>query len=590
MRALALIIAGLAIGFGAAYLLLPADSPGPVAAATAESGQQYTCGMHPEIVSDEPGICPICNMKLTPKREAGEGAVRVDPATRQNMGLVTMPATYRTVTRSVQAFGKVAVPDPNVSAITLKFEGWIERLFVNEEGEEVFKGQPLAEVYSPALVAAQREYLVAHRKAENHDGMSRLLRMAEERLRNWDIPADQIERLRETGEVSRTMMVRAPASGIVLSKNVNTGDRVSPMAVLFELADLSTVWVEAFVYEEELPFVERGLTGTISTPSAPGERFESEVTFVSPVLDNKRQAEIRLVLANPNLMLKPEMYAEVILARAVPDERLVVPRKAVINSGERQMVFVASGEDTYQPRVVSTGVVGSDDMVEIQSGLNDGEDVVVSGQFLLDSETRLNEVLAQGGGHQHDHGGGGAQEHADTERAAMSETATVDDPYDIHTCPMPSHFHVLNYGPGTCEECGMDLVHVSEKGNEPVYVCPMPQCGVVQKDSGVCPVCNMHLIEYEYEDKETAETESKRAKDDPYDIHTCPMPSHFHVLNYGPGTCEECGMDLVHVSGTENRPVYVCPMPECGVAQTEPGVCPVCNMHLTEYPAESSDD
>ncbi|UCG62549.1 MAG: efflux RND transporter periplasmic adaptor subunit [Candidatus Zixiibacteriota bacterium] len=496
MRTIIIAIACVVLGFGAAYLIQPVWTTGE-AAVTMSDGQQYTCGMHPEIISDKPGICPICNMKLTPKRDvgAGEGTVRIDPATKQNMGLVTAIATYQDLTRTVHTFGAVTVPEPNVHRVTLKVDGWVERLFVAEEGEQVFEGQPLLEIYSPDLITAQKELMVALKPGSNGT-MARLAESARSRLRNWDISDDQLDRLVESGEVTRTLIVRAPADGHVRAKNVTEGDRVSARSTLYEIVDLSNVWIEAQVYEPDLSYLKLHQTARVSIPSLPGRSFEGRVTYISPILDSQGQTEIRLILDNPDYLLKPEMYAEVTIESVLDGQRLAIPRSAVINSGTRQLVFVADDKEAYEPRVVVTGAVVEDEMIEVVDGLAPGAAVVTSGQFLLDSETRLSEATRASGGHMHDNSKKvELEDHSDHGEDKMN----VEDPYNIHTCPMPSHFHVLNYGPGECPECGMDLVPVTETDNAPIYVCPMPECKVATKEPGVCPVCNMHLKEYQPE-------------------------------------------------------------------------------------------
>jgi RND family efflux transporter MFP subunit len=481
------------LGFGAAYFLLPVASNGDVAATVTDT-RQYSCGMHPEIVSDEPGICPICNMKLTPKRDGGTaaGTVRIDPAARQNMGLVTTAVTYQNLTRSVRTSGEVSVPDPNVHSVTLKVDGWVERLFVAEEGERVFEGQPLLEIYSPHLVTAQKELVIAL-NSENNASMDRLAKAARSRLQNWDISDDQLERLVESGEVKRRLIVRSPADGFVRSKSVAEGDRVSSRSVLYEIADISDVWIMANVYEQDLPYLALRQPATVALPSLPGRVFEGRVSYISPLLDNQGQVEIRLTLNNADFALKPGMYADVILESTLEGDRLVIPRAAVINSGVRQLVYVAGENESYEPRPVVTGAVGKNDLIEVVNGLSLGEAVVTSGQFLLDSETRLSEAIYAAGDHKH-----GSNEIADHKyhNHYNAEEIERDDPYDIHTCPMPSHSYVLNYGPAECPDCGMALVPVSETDNIPVYVCPMPECGVASRDPGVCPVCNMALKEY----------------------------------------------------------------------------------------------
>jgi Cu(I)/Ag(I) efflux system membrane fusion protein/cobalt-zinc-cadmium efflux system membrane fusion protein len=504
MKTLVIAIACLIVGFGAAFLVLP-ESQTPDASVTKAAPQLYTCGMHPEIISPEPGVCPICNMKLTPKRDGGTNAqaIRIDAAARQNMGLVTSRAAHRAMARTVRTFGQVVIPDPNRHSLNVKVNGWVETLHVAEEGERVHRGQPLVEIYAPDLVATQRELLVALNRDTPDPAMARLVGIAEDRLRNWDISEDQLERLKQNGEISRTMVIRSPADGFVLTKYVNEGDRVSDQSTLYEIADLTTVWVKAYVYEQDLPYVEVGQTGSVTTPGLPGQTFQARLTFVSPVLHAGSQAEVRFTLDNRNFALKPEMYAEVTLKGRVGGERLAVPRSAVIHSGARQIVFVAASDDQYEARHVITGLVDDADMIEITDGLAAGDAVVVSGQFLLDSETRLNEAIDGGPRSDHRHDGSDApQEHSDAEAARHAQPGSaggVSDPYDIHTCPMPVHFHVLTYGPGACPDCGMDLVPIEGTEHAPVFVCPMSECGVVQDEPGSCPHCNMNLVEYKPE-------------------------------------------------------------------------------------------
>lgn len=499
MRNLTIAAVCVLAGFAVVYMILPSAQNAKLEASVPD-GQLYTCGMHPEIISEEPGLCPICNMKLTPKRGSGsgEGAIRIDPATKQNMGLVTAPVAYRNLSRTIHTFGEVAVPEPQDYKVTVKTDGWVERLFVAKDGERVFKGQPLLEIYSPDLVAAQKELLVAL-GSETNATMQRLAVAARQRLQNWDISEDQLSKLSETGEVTRSLIIRSPADGFVRMKHVVEGDRVMPNSVLYEIAGLNTLWIEARAYEQDLPHIETGQTARVSVAGLPGRTFEGRIDYVSPWLDDRGQAEIRVTLANPDLALKPSMYANIDIESKLAGERLAIPRSAVINSGVRQLVFVAESQDSYSPRQVVTGMAGANDMIEIVDGLMAGEQVVVSGQFLLDSETRLNEAVGLMGTHSHGN-------HAQMTPAEPSKPAeptdsveTPDDPYDIHTCPMPSHYHVLNYGPGECPECGMALVPVGQTDNAPVYVCPMPECKVATHEPGNCPVCNMRLMEYDPE-------------------------------------------------------------------------------------------
>ncbi|MBD3403433.1 efflux RND transporter periplasmic adaptor subunit, partial [candidate division GN15 bacterium] len=513
MKYIIVITLAVAAGFGLAALLLPVGSDTTVATTDTGSTQLYTCGMHPEIISEEPGYCPICSMKLTPKKEGGaaaEGAITVDPATRQNMGLVTTPAGYASLSRSVHAFGRVDYSEPHFHSVNLKIDGWVENLFVAYEGEQVFRGQPLLSIYSPELVAAQREFLIAHEAnaafasagpTGSTGGMDGLLNAARTRLANWDISDDQIEQLVNSGEITRTMTIRAPAGGYVVAKQVDEGDRLTPGTELYRIADLSEVWVRAHVYEQDLPFVSVGQTARVEIANLPGETFEGTVNYVSPFLDRGGQAEVRLTVDNPDGRLKPDMYAEVSIKADLHAEQLVIPRSAVINSGTRQLVFVASDEGAYQPREIITGAVGNNDMVAVRSGLAAGEPVVTSGQFLLDSESRLTEALGDDG-----QGGHGGHQHGDMSGGEEVATTLAEERglSGVYTCPMPEHFNVVQYGEGECPECGMALVPVEETENDDVYICPMRECGVASDTEGRCPVCGMHLQKLERPEQDTA--------------------------------------------------------------------------------------
>ncbi|MBU8934846.1 MAG: efflux RND transporter periplasmic adaptor subunit [candidate division Zixibacteria bacterium] len=495
MKITIIIIAALVVGFGLAYILLPHAEEQTLTGESTEV-QQYTCGMHPEIISDEPGYCPICEMKLTPKKkDAGAtGSVTIDPVTRQNMGLVTAPVEYRTLTKKVHAFGKVAIAEPNKHTVNLKIDGWVERLFVDHEGEKVYRGQPLLELYSPTLVAAQQEYLIAVKSSE---AVADLVEAGRRRLANWDISDDQIKRLESSGEITRTMTILSPVNGVVISKLISEGDHLKPGAKLYEITDLSTVWVVAHIYEQDVPFVHLGQQAIVALPNTDGREITSTISYISPFLDSHGQLEIRLDIDNSNHRLLPEMYAEVSIESQLEGDHLTIPRSAVINSGVRQLAYVASGEDIYEPRVIVTGAVGDSDHIVVLSGLSLNELVVTSGQFLLDSESRLSEALAAGAQIGHDHGGDHDQ-HLSVEHDPDEFLATGG--HDIYTCPMPSHAHVLQYGEGNCSECGMKFVPLEKTDNRQVYVCPMTECGTVKDHKDTCNVCGMNLVRYESEE------------------------------------------------------------------------------------------
>jgi len=487
MKALIIAMLCLAIGLGGGYLLFGVESQ-ETFAPPGEAEQLYTCGMHPEIVSNEPGVCPICNMNLTPKKEgSAAGSIVVDPSTRQNMGVVTAPARRRPMARTIRLFSELAVPEPNITSVNARVGGWIEALHVAATGTEVSAGQPLFELYSPELVAAQEEYLITRRATRTGDSiLTNVVRTAETRLANWGITKDQIAALQRFGEIRNSMTIHAPTDGFVLAASIDAGQKVAAGQELYRLGDFSTLWLVGYVYEADAPWLSTGLTAVVTVPDLPDAYFGARVSYVAPFLDERRRLELRIELDNPDLVLRPGMYAEASVEAWIQGHRLAVPRKAVINSGKRRFVYLTDGDTGFRARQVTTGLVDDDDFIEITDGLAAGEMVVISGQFLLDSEARLSEALDDGSSTPP------AGEHAEA-----SVKSSDDDPYNIHTCPMPEHYHVLSYGPGQCDECGMALVPVRETDNEDVFVCPMPECGIARNNPGQCPVCNMSLVRYQ---------------------------------------------------------------------------------------------
>ncbi|MFH2035272.1 MAG: efflux RND transporter periplasmic adaptor subunit [Candidatus Zixiibacteriota bacterium] len=483
-------------------------------AETKVGAQLYTCGMHPEIISDEPGYCPICGMKLTLKKDGSSsmtGTISIDPTTTQNMGIRTTSVKKQTLTKTVKAFGKAAYDESLVYSVDIKIDGWVEKLYVDQSGQSVAKNQPLLEIYSPRLVTAQKEYLVAYEQYHKNQtsNIGNLLTAARQRLTNWDISKEQIEKLEKDGEIVRTMTIYSPANGIITKKNLTDGVQLKAGQILYEIVDLSTVWVKAYLYEQDVPFISVGQTVEINFPNTSEEKYQGKINYIAPFLDNKNQTEIRVTLANSKNIIRPDMYAEVNIKSELAGKRLVIPRSAIINSGTKQVIYIDEGDGSYSPHVIETGVVGENDMVEVISGLNDGEIIVTSGQFMLDSESRLNEALADNHPMGHDNGGQsqpmrhGENNKMNTDKMismkADSEELVATGGHDIYTCPMPSHYHVLQYGEGKCPECGMNLVPLGKTENKQVYVCPMTECGTVQDHNGTCPVCGMNLVRYQPE-------------------------------------------------------------------------------------------
>ncbi|PLX97063.1 MAG: efflux RND transporter periplasmic adaptor subunit [Desulfuromonas sp.] len=422
-----------------------------VEAAHAEENVQYTCGMHPFIIQDEPGICPICAMDLTPLKEGTDGSVpaamgertikywvapmdptyirkepgkspmgmdlvpvyegdaptgaviSVDSVTVQNMGVRREEVTRQNIERSIRTVGLVTYEEQTQYQVNSKIGGWVEELYVNRSGQSVRQGEPLLRLYSPELVSAQQELLLAlaNRDAlvtspfpEVVAGAERLLDAARQRLALWDISRAQTEKLETTRQIERTLLLHSPYSGVVTEKLVTEGMALKPGMPLLRIANLARVWVNADIYESELPWVKVGAKAQVEIPYGERPTLAASVDFIYPFVEPRtRTVKARLVLDNPMQELKPEMYVNVRLEAHKASDVVAVPAEAILDSGDVQTVFVALGDGKFEPRQVKVGLYGDDGRVEIIQGLFAGEQVVVSSQFLFDSESKLREAI-----------------------------------------------------------------------------------------------------------------------------------------------------------------------------------------------------
>lgn len=330
--------------------------------------------------------------------EEADGAVKISTAKVQKLGVRTEAAAMRELSRPIRAVGRVEVDERRVHAIAPKFEGWIERLFVNTTGQPVAKGQALFEVYSPELVSAQREYQVAARGADKLSGeaqasIRQVAEAALARLANWDIPREEIERLRAGGEPNRTLTYRSPVAGVVLEKKALAGQRFMPGEALYQIADVSSVWVIADIFERDIAEVAVGMPVTVKVDAWPGREFAGKVSYLYPTLNAAtRTVPVRIELANPRGELRPAMYASVELKVGAAKTALSVPVSAVIDGGASQRVLVQVAEGRFEPREVKLGL-RNDDYVEVKAGVKEGEQIVVAANFLIDSESNLKAAL-----------------------------------------------------------------------------------------------------------------------------------------------------------------------------------------------------
>lgn len=477
---------------------------------TSEANQElYTCGMHPEVIQNGPGICPICKMDLTPlspKNDAnqiqlvksttgerkikhwvapmdptyirdspgkspmgmdlvpvyeeqtgqsanmsGSSAVTIDPVVVQNMGIRTAHANRMELKRSVRTIGEVVVPDEALVVVNLRYSGWIESIFADQTEISVKKGDPLFSIYSPELLQAQEEYLQALRLSGEGSGAAAA---AQKRLDLMTGGSWLSRSIRKNRKSQSVLTVPSPGDGVILHKNVVKGSKVNAGNDLYSIGTLDTVWVQAEVYEADAPWIGKGQSVKLELPFQEGKTIESSIDYVYPVLDqSSRTLKIRIVLKNPDLKLKPGMFATAWIAVESKPGVLAVPTEAILRSGERRLVFVAKEKGKFEPREIVTGLTGDDHMTEVLSGLTEHEQVVTSGQFLLDSESQLQEAVNK----------------FLADRLAAKAPAAVDaeanaEPKEVHdhqdaaywTCPM--HSEVVQDGPGQCPICKMDLV------------------------------------------------------------------------------------------------------------------------------------
>jgi len=334
------------------------------------------------------------------------GQIRISTEKVQKLGVRTEAASLRELDRRVRAAGRVEADERLIYSITPKFDGYVERLHANVTGQAVARGQPLFEVYSPELVSAQREYALATQGVQAMQaadgqalsGMRELAQSALTRLGNWDISEEQVQALAQSGEARRSLTFRSPVSGIVTEKKAVQGMRFMAGEALYHVADLSSVWVLADVFEQDIGLVKPGARARVKIDAYPDKAFTGTITYVYPTLDAQtRTVPVRIELANPGGLLKPAMFAQVELPVGSQRRVLAVPDSAVIDSGARQIVLVRRGEGLFESREVTLGMRGNG-YVEVSEGIRAGEEVVVSANFLIDAESNLRAAIG-GFGH-----------------------------------------------------------------------------------------------------------------------------------------------------------------------------------------------
>ncbi|HEV8384652.1 MAG TPA: efflux RND transporter periplasmic adaptor subunit [Candidatus Acidoferrales bacterium] len=371
--------------------------------------------MHPWNKSDKPGIAPDCGMKLVPqyadeesaRREMAPGTVQITAEKQQLIGVRTATVERQQLQRTLRVVGRIGIDETRVSHIHTKVSGYVEHVFADFVGKEVKAGDPLFTIYSPELVSTQEEYLLAVRAQkelkdapykEVASGAASLVNAARERLRLWDVNEEDIASLENDGKVKRELTIHSPVGGIVTDRAAyHHGRFVNPEMDLYTITDLSSVWMLAEVFEFEVPYVRVGQPATMRLSYTPAKTYTGKVSFINPGVDPKtRTVRVRIDLPNANLALKPDMYGDVELVIDYGTQ-IVVPQEAVLDSGTEQVVFVARGNGYFEPRPIKTGprlaglskTAAAGEQVIVLTGLRPGETIVTSGNFLIDSESRL---------------------------------------------------------------------------------------------------------------------------------------------------------------------------------------------------------
>ena len=435
-----------ALAFGSGYLLRATKSAGKVS--NAHQILYYVDPMHPAYKSDKPGVAPDCGMTLEPVYADGAavtgtsgkaadapgppGAVRIAPERQQLIGVKFATVELSDQARSIRAVGKVTFDETRVAHVHTRIDGWIENVFVDFTGDFVKQGQPMLTIYSPEMLASQQELLLAARArdlmrdnplASAAEHGNSLFEAARRRLELWQFKDDQIEQVLKTGQTIHSVTIYAPAAGFVTERKAFPNQKVTPDSDLYTITDLSRIWIVADVFESDITSIRVGDTAHVQFPNGNTLSLGAKVTYIQPQVDPMtRTLKVRLDAPNPGLRMKPDMFVNVEFGIAGPKE-LVVPAEAVLDTGDRQTVFVDLGNGYLEPRQV---VVGEryGDRVAITSGLNAGERVVSSGTFLIDSESQLKAAAGGMGAPQHQHGGA---------PAANPSSATPMDP----SMPMP---------------------------------------------------------------------------------------------------------------------------------------------------------
>ncbi|HEX4794066.1 MAG TPA: efflux RND transporter periplasmic adaptor subunit [Humisphaera sp.] len=392
-------------------VLIAAHAMKPKEPMQSHAKQLWHCGMHPQVIREAPGDCPICHMALTPmnangadvhRDQTGPAVVQIDPAVVQNMGVRTTTVTRGPLAKTVRTIGILSLPETGLHDVSLKVGGWINHLYADQEGMHVHQGDPLFAIYSPELQTAAQELISAEKAlrslgdrssdATRHESQI-LVESAKRKLQLWDVDPRDIDAIAAADQPPPQIIFRSPATGHIEEKMIVQGASIQPGMKLLRIADHSTMWLEAQIYEDQFPFIKSGQKIIATVEASPGKQFIGEINFIYPHVDHMaRTLKVRAALNNPDFELKPGMYATAMIQTEPIADAILCPREAVIDFGQKQIVFIDEGGGHFSPHQVRAGLLGDDDKLQILEGLEPGQTVVTSGQFLMDVESRTIEA------------------------------------------------------------------------------------------------------------------------------------------------------------------------------------------------------